>query len=503
MTVAEGMTGEDGLFSVPDIEAGVYYLEETKAPAGYVLMSGMAELSIRRDDRTMKLVVSVETGNKTYTNEDGSGKVTVTEGGTQENGGEENSEEGTGKKNDIVTVTVENQPIPPYIPTDPTEKETQPQSGTESEDQTEPQSGTESEEQTEPQSETESEDQTEPQSGTESEPQTEPQSGTESEPQTEPQSGSETDLKPDTFSLTVTKRLEDLSGSAVAAVGRTYYVALFENKERSKRISEVKELQFDYSSGARVTFGNLSPGKTYYVGETDEKGVLLLSYTSDDEAYVADYPDGYAVQAKEGGQVVMFSFRNIFSKFPPEQFYHSGRLTVIKRTEADGNAYPTDQTFYAGVYSDAGCTVPVGDIICLDMAGGSEASVTVEVPVSVNDSDSHTYYIRETDEDGNVLAADSAGAGFTVSYDKESVTISWSHNTADVIITNTFPEEESEHVETEGNGTGSSTEKGGTPGSKAAKTADETPLGLLWLLLAVSVLMLIGAGNVSRRRSQK
>ena len=78
-------------------------------------------------------------------------------------------------------------------------------------------------------------------------------------------------------SITVTKRnyLGETDNQIYAVNGATYYAALFADKDKTKRISEVKtiEIRKGYKA-ATVTFGNL-PNGTYYVGETDQYGNLV------------------------------------------------------------------------------------------------------------------------------------------------------------------------------------------------------------------------------------
>ncbi len=288
-------------------------------------------------------------------------------------------------------------------------------------------------------------------------------------------------------SLTVTKKLVDQHELSLMAEEDTFYVALFEDEQRTQRVSNVQALHFEGSISESVTFSNLEVGKSYYVGETDEYGVLTEVSSAEDGVYASVYPGSYEVTPTKKEQQKEYTFENMFYELPWGYTY-GGSLTITKQVFKGTDACKTGKTFYAAVFKDAAMTERYGDIITLAMGGSSEVSVTIPVYVGESENDSATYYVAETDAEGNVLNA-SAGLEYEVSLDKTKITMSPSHSEETVTITNAFPdewEEESESTETEkpegGSSGGSGTDRTGT----IAKTGDNTPVGWYAALLALA-----------------
>lgn len=340
-------------------------------------------------------------------------------------------------------------------------------------------------------------------------------------------------------SLKVTKRLVDSSGLALDAEEQDFYVALFEDEERTSRISDVMTLHFSKSGSTSVTFDNLEKGKTYYVGETDEYGVLLVSASLDDAVYAPEYPDGYEVKITAASQQKEMTFENVFYDLP-HNFYYGGELTVTKKVLKDGSPYDSENVFYAAVFHDAACTDRYSDVLELSMEGGSETSVTIPVYIGEDADGSVKYYVAETDEDGNVLDPDS-GLEFTISVDKAEIEMTPQNSSAEVVITNEFSEEETEpdtegptepdteaptEPDTEGptepdteapTETDQSESPGGpdnpkkpdTPekpggsGSSTVRTGDNTPLTLYLVLLVISAAVVCGVIVVVVKKKRK
>ena len=306
-------------------------------------------------------------------------------------------------------------------------------------------------------------------------------------------------------SLKVTKTLTDTSGLDLASEDQDFYVALFEDEERTKRISDVKTLHFSNSSSTTVEFENLKEDVPYYVGETDEFGVLLTSAVLGDAVYAPDYPDGYKVELK-GQSDHELTFANEFYDLP-RGFYYEGVLQITKKVLKNGEPYDTDEVFYAALFTDPAFTQRAdNDVIKLAMGGTSELQVEVPVYIGETQDSSVTYYVTETDESGRPLDA-SSGVKFTMSVDKTEVTLTPQSSTGKVVITNTYVEEEETGEESESEEEEESdTEKPGTPGhsgssgSSTVKTGDDTPILLYVVLLVLSAVLVAGLLLAKRRK---
>ena len=276
-----------------------------------------------------------------------------------------------------------------------------------------------------------------------------------------------------------------------------------------------RALAFEGTVSASVTFSNLETGKTYYVCETDEAGEPLVSGEVDGKMFIPAYPDGQTVSIEPDRPHTEFAFKNMFYELPYNYYYY-GKLKLVKQTFRNGEPYNTDDVFYAAIFEDAEHTQRLGDVIELAMYGGSETSVTINVAIGNDSNGSKTYYVAETDEDGNVLK-NSPDLEFEVSVDKTEVTLRPKTDGTvpeeTVTIRNVFEEEETEtETETE---TPSQTETTpatetettpqttppGTPSTNPpggnVRTGDDTPVAQIAVVFAVAgvaVVLLIAAG---------
>ncbi|MCD7842344.1 MAG: hypothetical protein LUG56_07740 [Lachnospiraceae bacterium] len=307
-------------------------------------------------------------------------------------------------------------------------------------------------------------------------------------------------------SITVTKSLMLSDETHLIAEDAVYYVALFEDQSCTVRVSAVKAITYSNAGVSSVTFEGLDLDTTYYVAETDAYGEVLVSgKTADKVVYVPVYPTDTSVTLNTQNYDVEFSFANEFYDLPYE-YYYGGELTITKRTLMGGEEYSTDGVFYARVFSDSAYTTPVSDVLTLDMSGSSSVTVTVEVSVGASTDDSRTYYVTETDSEGNPLNGET-DQPFTMTVDKNSVTMSYDHASETVTITNSFENEESyEEFEENITTTEEDDEESSTSetNAQAVQTGDETPIARMTaLMLAALAVLLTGmAGAVYRRRRQ-
>ena len=122
-------------------------------------------------------------------------------------------------------------------------------------------------------------------------------------------------------SITVNKQVT-VNGKPFAS-NRTFYVALFADKELTDMVSEVKPLKMNGNSSTTTEFltdidGNpLEAGTTYYIAETDKDGVPLTG-TFEELGFEIDIDQTEVVIIEEGTTV------NIINKFKSEEFPLTG-----------------------------------------------------------------------------------------------------------------------------------------------------------------------------------
>ena len=313
-------------------------------------------------------------------------------------------------------------------------------------------------------------------------------------------------VKDKSASIEVTKELK-LNNNPLNAVDRTFYVALFEDKECTRQVAEPKAITFKNASSSTVEFTGLEVNKTYYVRETDVNGKVIETGTLEDgTAFVPYYPNGDNVTVKIAGGKEVLVFKNQFTEWP-DGFYLEAKLNITKKLlGADGKAVSGNETFYAGIFDDKECTKKTAkteqNIIPLALDGNSE--VTVSVIAKLSKGESYQLYIAEVDNDGNLVDSDS-GFAYDATVENENVTLNEQNTSANITIINQKYEEvtptvtpaevtPAEVTPTEV----TSTEITGT--STGVKTGDTTPIALYVMLLLVAA----AAVAVScRRRKEK
>ncbi len=275
----------------------------------------------------------------------------------------------------------------------------------------------------------------------------------------------------------------------------TFYVGLFSDEACTEQVEGTtdEKLTFLNSSTATATFENLVTDETYYIAETDGNGKVITSDTIESVTFTPEYPNGQAVtitrQANEGE----IAFRNVTTGLP-DGYYYGGTITITKKTAAkDGTAKSMSRTFYAAIFSDADFTNRVADVIELTLDGASSVSVPVKVNIGQSIRDSATFYITETDANGNPIESNSE---FTVTTDPADGKITLKakdENEAEIVITNTFADEKTPESTPDSKTT--------TKTTKNTKTGD-TSNALLWvvvLVIAAAVVLVLDR----RRRNKK
>lgn len=313
-------------------------------------------------------------------------------------------------------------------------------------------------------------------------------------------------------SVEVTKSLKETDGNLMA-IDQIFYVALYSDEACEQRVSEVKEIVFKNNSVSSVKFTDLEVNQKYYVAECDAEGkAQTKGALADGTVYQARFNDGNSVTVTEPNGTQTVYFDNVFVK-KPDGFYVEGNLTITKKlVGADGNAKKGNETFYAGIFADENHTTLSDkvsqNIVPLKLNDTSEVSSVIKV--GLEDNETTTLYIAETDVNGKPVAGTSDFA-YKVSVSATSVVFDSVNTAATVVITNTEPEkektteekEEKEEPEKEttqktttsqNTGQGSSAQtKSVTYSTTSPKTGDDTPIALyVVLLLAAAAVILTG-----------
>lgn len=313
-------------------------------------------------------------------------------------------------------------------------------------------------------------------------------------------------------SVEVTKSLKETDGNLMA-INQIFYVALYSDEACEQRVSEVKEIVFKNNSVSSVKFTDLEVNQKYYVAECDAEGkAQTKGALADRTVYQARFNDGNSVTVTEPNGTQTVYFDNVFVK-KPDGFYVEGNLTITKKlVGADGNAKKGNETFYAGIFADENHTTLSDkvsqNIVPLKLNDTSEVSSVIKV--GLEDNETTTLYIAETDVNGKPVAGTSDFA-YKVSVSATSVVFDSVNTAATVVITNTEPEkektteekeekEEPEKETTQKTTTSQKTSQGSSAQTKSVtysttspKTGDDTPIALyVVLLLAAAAVILTG-----------
>lgn len=124
------------------------------------------------------------------------------------------------------------------------------------------------------------------------------------------------------FGSVIVNKTVTVNGKAFAS-NRTFYVALFADKELTEMVSDVNKLKMQGKSSTTTEFltdkfGNpLEAGTTYYIAETDKKGAPLTG-TFEELGFEIDIDQAEIVITEEGTEV------NIINNFKSEEFPLTG-----------------------------------------------------------------------------------------------------------------------------------------------------------------------------------
>ncbi len=205
------------------------------------------------------------------------------------------------------------------------------------------------------------------------------------------------------------------SGTYAKEKRYTYYAALFADKARTQKVSDVKEITVSGLNGS-ASFSNLEKG-TYYLAETDEYGNVLSASDIHGTECKIEYSDGgkISVSASSAQAVI----KNVYSSLP-KGYRHTATLTITKKLQtASGEAQTDTKTFYAGIYRKKDFS-DTPTVVALNLKNASEASAKRRILLS--SSNEVNYYITEVDKSGKRIT-DEASFGYTIQVDQPEVTL--------------------------------------------------------------------------------
>ena len=205
------------------------------------------------------------------------------------------------------------------------------------------------------------------------------------------------------------------SGTYAKEKRYTYYAALFADKVRTQKVSDVKEITVSGLSGS-ASFSNLEKG-TYYLAETDEYGNVLSASDIHGTECKIEYSDGGKVSVSASSAQAVI--KNVYSSLP-KGYRHTATLTITKKLQtASGEAQTATKTFYAGIYRKKDFS-DTPTVVALDLKNASEASAKRRILLS--SSNEVNYYIAEVDKSGKRIT-DEASFGYTIQVDQPEVTL--------------------------------------------------------------------------------
>ena len=217
-------------------------------------------------------------------------------------------------------------------------------------------------------------------------------------------------LKPaDNARLNVVKHVVNTNGQPLSVNG-DFHVALFSDKALTHRVSAVKTLVFDGSDPTANVAFDVTPGRTYYVAETDADGKALGGAQKfDDQLYyicfgdpsgiedVTDYPQYGEAAIPDSGSAEDVVFSNIFDG---SKFMILGSITIDKEVKIGKETKAVDGSFYVTAeYSQGNSDTIEKQTVELKVKDGK-----TEQPVKISNLPTNTdITLKETDVNGDAL----------------------------------------------------------------------------------------------------
>lgn len=273
---------------------------------------------------------------------------------------------------------------------------------------------------------------------------------------------------PGTGKITVTKQIMAIvEDEIVPVIGDDviFYVGLFSDADGKNLVGVdyLKPIHIVANTRESVTFDKL-PAGTFYVFETDARGVPVWDGMFNGVPYIVEYSAGQSVELKDGGEGKL-SIENIYSE--PPGFPVGVRVEIKKIVKNNSRI----EDFYAGAFVKTNAGYELVENVKLEIDGWVEILLPLGGEAG---TDNITYYIFETNAAGKRV-----DAGFRYKVEGEAaIKYSISHVFDKVTITNTFK-------------------------STNVRTGDSANMPLYIGLLVASVAAIGGAGFVFYKKRKK
>ncbi|HUM56923.1 MAG TPA: hypothetical protein PLC13_07185, partial [Bacillota bacterium] len=178
----------------------------------------------------------------------------------------------------------------------------------------------------------------------------------------------------------------------------TFYFGLFTKEGDQYTLVANSVISANSTNGADFTalFENVELG-TYYVAETDANGNITEAGETSGQYKLAEVTGQYSEAVLTNESTAPQAEVDIENKY--EYF---GKINVTKAVKLDGSAWTDfDGDFYAALFNDEALTDMAQGPEKIEVTNGTSATVTFD------DLDRKTYYLAETDADGNVISTGS------------------------------------------------------------------------------------------------
>lgn len=314
-------------------------------------------------------------------------------------------------------------------------------------------------------------------------------------------------------SITVTKKVSmvDKDANIVSAFVKSYtaYIGIFTDPagEHPYGSNYLQTVQINNGSSGTVSFKGLPKG-TYYIFETDANGTPFAYddlRTDSFGSFACTVEDGNTTVTVKNKSEDSLTLNNVYYD-APNGFSYKGTINITKKVIKAGETANVDDTFYAGIFTidDDGNYVLFNGMTYELLQNDT---ISVEVPLGgETGTDPITYYVMETDEEGNPIDKDVfiyevSGEG-TVSLDKNNLE-------GTITIVNTVDEEEeitptptpsTPSDSTPPGGTTAQTYENNSQKTAGAKTGDNTPIGAYAAVLVIAALAIAGGIFYKKKR---
>lgn len=302
--------------------------------------------------------------------------------------------------------------------------------------------------------------------------------------------------------IVVTKRTGYLDPTLLEVVelipsNAVYYVGVFKDAQGKKLLGDeyVKEINMKGEPTGTVEFDKLQKG-TYYIFETDKNGKAYK--IGEQQPVTVDNPYSWVCNLEEGSSQVVsldgtaesapgnVGLYNLYYDLP-EGYFYQGSITIGKNVFNTKEKQTTvDDTFYAGIFRDA-----EGKDLYQVVELVQNGTVTVDVPLGgETGQDPITYYVYETDKDGNRLNKNDFEYKIT---GEGKVNIEQGKLTSSISLTNTKKKAAKDDSD-------KSDKSDTSKKTSSKKTGDDTPIAFYVVIFVAALAVLV---LMTRSRSLK